>query len=286
MGNLGRAPHVGNENQVSGTVHPADQDQPELEDLTPEFAFRRTVEEGRRRLHRGNAALVATGLVGGIDLSTGVLALLVVEARTGSALLAGLAFSVGFVALTLARSELFTEDFLVPVTAVVALKSRPWRLGRLWALTLAANLAGGWVTTGLIVAGLPSVAAAAAAAGRYYVTIGIDARSFALSLLAGLVITLMTWMQHTTSSVGARIVVAVTTGFLLVAGHLDHAVVASLLMFSALHTGHAGFSYLQWAVAAGWSALGNLIGGVGLVTVLRLLQVPHRVALERRNPEI
>ena len=58
--------------------------------------------------------------LGGIDVGFGVLAYLVVKEHTGDTILAGIAFSVGFVALLLARSELFTENFLVPVSAVVA----------------------------------------------------------------------------------------------------------------------------------------------------------------------
>src|SRR3954452_4380236 len=85
-----------------------------------EDTLQRTVEEGKRRLNRNWAPLVATGLVGGIDVATGVLALLVVEAETGNKLLAGLAFAIGFIALAMARSELFTEDFLVPVGTVIA----------------------------------------------------------------------------------------------------------------------------------------------------------------------
>src|SRR4029079_17483814 len=85
-----------------------------------EDTLQRTVEEGKRRLNRKWARPVATGLVGGIDVATGVLALLVVESQTGDKLLAGLAFSIGFIALTMARSELFTEDFLVPVGTVIA----------------------------------------------------------------------------------------------------------------------------------------------------------------------
>jgi formate/nitrite transporter FocA (FNT family) len=72
--------------------------------------------------------------------------------------------------------------------------------------------------------------------------------------------------------------------FLLGAGKLNHAIVASLMMFTALHTHHAPFGYLQWAESAGWAALGNMVGGVGLVTLLRLLQVPGRVRDERANP--
>src|SRR5436309_13626008 len=83
-----------------------------LNEQEVEDTLERTVLEGRRRMSRGWAALTATGLVGGIDVATGVMAMLVVEEKTGDKLLAGLAFSIGFIALTLARSELFTEDFL------------------------------------------------------------------------------------------------------------------------------------------------------------------------------
>src|SRR3712207_8059273 len=47
----------------------------------------------------------------------------------------------------------------------------------------------------------------------------------ALSIIGGAVITLMTWMQHTTSSSGLRLVPAVTTGFLLAGAQLNHAIV-------------------------------------------------------------
>jgi hypothetical protein len=44
------------------------------------------------------------------------------------------------------------------------------------------------------------------------------------------------------------------------------------------------FGYAQWAQTAGWAALGNIVGGVGLVTLLRIAQVTHVLQEERRNP--
>ena len=75
-------------------------------------AFGRIVSEGAQRLHRTWREVLTTGLAGGLEVATGVVALLAVYAATGSHLLAGLAFSIGFLALLLARSELFTEGFL------------------------------------------------------------------------------------------------------------------------------------------------------------------------------
>ncbi len=249
-----------------------------------EDAFLRSVDEGRRRMWRPTLPLLATGLVGGIDVGTGVLALLLVEEATHSKLLAGVAFSVGFIALTLARSELFTENFLVPVTTVIARQARLRMLLRLWAGTLVANLAGGWIFTWLILRGYPQMAATANDAGGYYVDLGIGVRSMALAVIGGTVITLMTWMQQGTDSPAVKVIPAITGAFLLAGGQLNHAIVNSLLMFSALHTGHAPFGYVDWVQTAGWAALGNLVGGIGLVTVLRLFQVPDKVRKERRHP--
>lgn len=249
-----------------------------------EETFLRAVDEGRRRISRKFIPLLATGLVGGIDVGTGVLALLLVEHYTHSKIFGGIAFSVGFIALALARSELFTEDFLIPVSTVIARQAKLRGLYRLWGGTLVGNLVGGWFFTWLIIVGLPVLKQQAIQSGYYYVQLGLGAKAFALAVLGGAVITLMTWMQHGSDSMVSKIVPAITGAFLLAAGQLNHAIVNSLLMFAALHTGKAPFGYLQWAETAGWAALGNIVGGVGLVTLLRIVQVPHTVKAEREHP--
>lgn len=55
-------------------------------------------------------------------------------------------------------------------------------------------------------------------------------------------------------------------------------------MCAALIADHVHFGYLKWAETAGWAVVGNVLAGVGLVTVLRVLQVPHRVRDEQLHP--
>jgi formate/nitrite transporter FocA (FNT family) len=252
-----------------------------------EETFRLSVDEGRRRMSRRLGPLLATGFVGGVDVGTGVLALLLVEHSTHNKLLGGLAFSIGFIALTLARSELFTEDFLIPVSTVIARQARFRMLIRLWVGTAVANVVGGWVFVWLVMRGYPEMNDTAIEAGQHYVSLGLGLRAFCLAVLGGTVITLMTWMQHYgPDSVASRVIPAITGAFLLAGGQLNHAIVNSLLMFSALHTGHAPFGYAQWAQTAGWAALGNIAGGVGLVTLMRQFQVPNAARRERENPAV
>ena len=73
-------------------------------------------------------------------------------------------------------------------------------------------------------------------------------------------------------------------GFLLAAAPLNHAIVVSLEMFAALRSG-APFGYVDWLGVFAWASLGNLVGGVGLVTVLRLVQVGRaKLEEEARRP--
>jgi formate-nitrite transporter family protein len=244
--------------------------------------FEATIIEGEHRLTRSWPALLATGAVGGIDVSIGVLGLLVVEHATHSPLLAALAFSIGFIALTLAQSELFTENFLVPVVAVAAGRAGPLAVLRLWAGTATLNMLGGWVFTGLMLTALPELRSSAVDAARHYIELPAD-RALAAAVLGGVVITLMTWMERGTESVVGKLAAAVGAAFLLVAATLNHAIVVSLLCFAALHAG-APFGYADWLHTLALACVGNIVGGVGLVTFLRLIQLgSDRVSQARED---
>ncbi|HYO31349.1 MAG TPA: formate/nitrite transporter family protein [Nocardioidaceae bacterium] len=255
---------------------PGDRDEPEIED-----AFDRLVEEGADRLNRPLLPLAATGFLGGVDVALGVLMYLVVKHETGNSLLAALAFTIGFVALLMARSELFTENFLVPVTAVVAGEGSVALLLRLWLVTLVMNLVSGFMMAAMIVIALPDLHSTAVEAGTHFAELGVNWRSFFLAVLGGTVITLLTRMQHATDSMGVKIVPAVLMSFILVGAELFHSILDSILMFAGLLTGDAGYGWGDWGVALGWSSFGNLVGGLVLVTSLRLLRVPHRVQEHR-----
>jgi formate/nitrite transporter FocA (FNT family) len=227
--------------------------------------------------------MLATGTVAGLEVGFGVLVLIITTKTTGSLALGGLAFSIGFIGLRLGHSELFTEGFLVPVTVVAAGEARVRDLMRLWVWTLVGNLGGGWLMALLIDTAFPSLRRQEILIGSYYVLSGVNMRSLALGILAGGAITLMTRMHSGTDSEMAKLLASVSMAFLIAGARLFHSVLDSILVFCALNTFHAPFGYLAWARFFGWAIVGNLAGGLGLTTLLRLVRsrrrlIDHRAA--------
>ncbi len=250
-----------------------------------ERAFNRMLDEGAQRLHRTPRELLVTGFFGGTEVALGVLAYLSVLHETGNNLLAGLAFSIGFLALLLGRSELFTEGFLVPVTTVAAKRASYLQMLTLWVGTLVANLAGGWVIMWLIMAAFPKLGSQAVESGAHYADAPLSVETLALAVLGGMVITLMTRWQHGTDSTFGKIAAAVAAAFLLAGLKMFHSILDSLLIFGAIMTGNAPFGYLDWLGWFGYTLAGNIIGGLLLVTLLRLLRSKDRIVQERRDAE-
>jgi hypothetical protein len=98
----------------------------------------------------------------------------------------------------------------------------------------------------------------------------------------------MTRMQHGTESVPGRIAAAVAGAFLLSGLGMFHSILGSLIIFGALHTGDAPFGYLDWLAwlsRLSWTLVGNVVRGLLLVTLLRLLRSSDRIRDERRAAE-
>ncbi|MBA8816827.1 formate/nitrite transporter FocA (FNT family) [Microbacterium halimionae] len=260
-----------------------DNDGPVEEEFEAEFED--IVGEGAERLHRTFRGTLVTGFLGGIEVGVGVLAYVGVLYATDSHLLAGLAFSIGLIALLMAHSELFTENFLMPIAALIAREGSLGQLARLWGGTLIANLAGGWLMMGIIVLAFPDWHELLSETAHHFIDTPMSWQLVALALLGGAVITLMTRMQEGTDSEPAKIVAAIAGGFVLAGFQLFHSILDSLFAFGAILSG-ADITYLDWLL---WflPVLGlNLLGGLLLVTVLRIVRTGELFSLRRHNLDV
>jgi formate-nitrite transporter family protein len=114
------------------------------------------------------------------------------------------------------------------------------------------------------------------------VNAGLSWQTICLALLGGSTITLMTRMQHGTEAMSGKIAAAVVGGFLLSGLQLFHSILDSLLIFGAIQAG-ADIGYPDWLGWFGYTVLFNIIGGILLVTALRLVRDRKLVKREREE---
>jgi formate/nitrite transporter FocA (FNT family) len=126
----------------------------------------------------------------------------------------------------------------------------------------------------------PQWHATLAESGRHFAEAPFGLQSIVLGVLGGSTITLMTRMQQGTTSDVARIGATVIGGFLLAGLQLFHSILDSLIIFGAIQAG-APISYLQWLGWFAYTLVANMLGGLLLVTALRLVRTKellHREA--------
>ena len=247
----------------------------------PEEIYERTRDEGRRRLSRPLLELSATALVGGFDIAFGVIALGLAHGAIADGFgaaagrIAGaVAFGLGFVFVVVGRSELFTENFLVPITGLERERRTWFKLGELWTATLVLNLVGGLIL-GLIITthGVLRADAQAALVDVADHIAAYDAvTAFVSAVAAGALMTLMTWfVEGAADSLAVRIVMAWLVGALIALATFNHAIVSTVELFFGMRYGadiDVGQLLANLVLAVG----GNLVGGLLLVTVARSAQ--------------
>ncbi len=97
---------------------------------------------------------------------------------------------------------------------------------------------------------------------------------FLSAILAGMVMTVLTWLLLAVREPVAKILCIFAAGYLLFAANLSHSIVGAAVLFVGYHLAGRGLvDVLRWV---GMATLGNLLGGVAFVTVLRLAQVAER----------
>jgi formate-nitrite transporter family protein len=246
----------------------------------PEQIYERTREEGARRLERPLLELVSTALAAGFDIAAGVAllacAVAALHPRFGEAarVVGAVGFGVGFVFIVVGRGELFTENFLVPLAGLEGKERNAWwKLAELWTISPLFNIAAGALFAVVLTvhgvlphgSGQAVVDAAAKIHGKETIAL------FASAVFAGALMTSMTWFVEGQASVGVRVTVAWATGAFLALAGLDHVIVATIeLIFGIRYGAHVSWLFVLGNFAL--AAAGNMLGGIGLVTLNRFAQ--------------
>jgi formate/nitrite transporter FocA (FNT family) len=247
----------------------------------PEDIYRLTKQEGERRLGRPLLEMISTALAAGFDIVAGILALALVATqlepwvgKSAAHVFGSLAFGFGFVFLVVGRGELFTENFLVPIAGLDRRRRSSWLgLAKLWITSPLFNVLGGLIIILILSTHqvLPNGTAKTLAENADRIHAHGTATLFVSAVFAGALITAMTWFVEGQESMLVRAVVAWIAGALLALGNFNHVIVVTLeLIFGYRFGAHFGWTFILGNFLL--AAAGNMVGGLGLVTLNRLTQ--------------
>lgn len=260
-----------------------DLDEAERREVTRRTALRAAVvheavrKEGEDELRRPSSALAWSGLAAGLSMGFS----LVTEGLFQSALpdapwrhlIVMLGYPIGFVIVVLGRQQLFTENTLTVILPLLTRRDLEtlFRVLRLWAVVLAANLLGAL----LMATALSRTNVFEQPVREAFLQLGTAAfagswTTIALrGVFAGWMIALMVWLLPAASS---RMAVVLAITYVVGIAKLSHVIAGSVEVLYVVTSGDlAWHQYVLGYLLP--TLLGNTIGGVSLVAAVNHAQV-------------
>ena len=265
----GKTPNLSDQEQ-----HDVDKSQPPRAAVLHEII--RT--EGDLELERSVAALWWSALAAGLTMGLSLMAMGLLNSRLpdaeGFKVIASFGYCAGFLAVILARQQLFTENTL---TAVLPIMSNPTlnnfaRLLRLWSVVLVGNLCG-TLLVAYVMLNLPIFDTKTDLA---FLDIGRKVmenspwQMFAKGIVSGWMIATMVWMIPSMESAKIWIITLIT--YLMALGDFTHIVVGAAEVSYLVFAGELPWKDF-WLIFAGPTLAGNIIGGSFIFALISHAQV-------------
>ncbi|HJR51318.1 MAG TPA: formate/nitrite transporter family protein [Gemmatimonadales bacterium] len=255
--------------------------------LTAAQIHENVLRPAEHEIRRPAAALLLSALAAGLVIGFSCLAAafaasVVPEPYKHAAAAAG--YPLGFIFVIMARSELFTENTLVPVVPLLERRDLETLglVARIWALLLIGNLVGTAVFA-LVLARTdllrPEYAWELLRISRQATEAGFGHIVFA-GVFAGWLMALLAWLLASTTSSLAQIVLIWLCTAPISALHFRHSIVGSTEAFYRAALADASWGAMLWGFVTP-AVLGNAIGGVLLVALLNYGQVLADRSVER-----
>lgn len=234
--------------------------------------------QGDLELERSIAALWWSALAAGLTMGLSLMAMGLLNSRLpegeGFKVIASFGYCAGFLAVILARQQLFTENTL---TAVLPIMSKPTlnnfgRLLRLWTVVLVGNLCG-TLLVAYVMLELPIFDSKTDIAfldiGRKVME-SDPSQMFSKGIISGWMIATMVWMIPSMESAKVWIIVLIT--YFMALGDFTHIVVGSLEVSYLVFAGELPWNDF-WLVFAGPTLAGNIIGGSFIFALISHAQI-------------
>ncbi len=246
--------------------------------------------QGDKELERSVAALWWSALAAGLTMGLSLMAMGLLNSRLpdgeGFKVIASFGYCAGFLAVILARQQLFTENTL---TAVLPIMSKPTlgnfgRLLRLWSVVLVGNLCG-TLLVAYVMLHLPIFDTKTDLA---FLDIGRKvmendaSKMFAKGIISGWMIATMVWMIPSMESAKMWIIILIT--YFMALGDFTHIVVGSVEVSYLVFAGELPWKDF-WRVFAGPTLVGNIVGGSFIFALISHAQIRSESGPPKKNAD-
>ena len=254
----------------------------EHEKLSPRLVYEIIRRSGVEELQRPTKSLIYSGITAGLVISfsfffKAVLTSLLPSNTVWTPLIANMGYTVGFIIVILGHMQLFTENTIT--TVVPLFRPFSWQklgqVGRLWGIVFASNLVGTAIAAAFLLNTHllnPEVKVALDAIATHVAHMSAM-ENIVRGIPAGILIASLVWMMPSSSSKLGLIFFMI---YLIALGDFTHVIVGSAEMAYLLYQGQVGIGdYLFTFLLP--TALGNILGGTGVFTLLVYGQVNNEL---------
>lgn len=234
--------------------------------------------EGMETYEQHKKKVFLSALTAGLEIGFSYLLIVILVNFLGDKLsqeslfyLVAFAYPVGFIIVILGKSILFTEQTSLLALPVLHKKRTFRELARLWAIVISGNLLGGIVMTFLVVLiginlEITSYESVATIANHVYK--GNYFTIFFSAIMAGWLMAVLSWLLSSSEGSSSKIIVIYMITFIVGFAGFHHSIVGNIEVFAGFIFTQS-ISFVEYLVFLSAALLGNAIGGVFFVALLR-----------------
>jgi len=258
--------------------------------------MREQIQAGLKEHKRSDLGLFLSSLSAGLEVGFSILIIGIIftlfkneSSVSQLALMMALVYPIGYIFAIIGRSELFTEHTTLATIPVMNGEATLRSLAKLWLIVYLGNLAGGYIFGSILIVYLGNLAGGYIFGSISLVfneemhLIGKDFFYFVSekmlkysvgatlisSIMAGWLMGMLSWLLSSAQDTFSRVVMIFLVTFLISIAGLHHCIVGSIEVFMAFFADANQISWLQFLRFQVLSTLGNIIGGVFLVAMVK-----------------
>jgi len=272
-------------------------DAPSGASLSYRNILEREMENALKEIHRPPKGVFLSGLSAGLNLSFGALLMAMAltysggfESKLVQQVTLGGVSSIAFLFVVIGQTELFTAHSTMAILPVLDGRASIGELGRVWSVTLVANLLGCALFAaliallgpqmGIIDPGAFGTLASALLPYSWWVI-------FLSGVVAGWLMGLVTWLSAASRDTVSRMLFVLIVTSVIGFGPFHHSILGTTEVLSAMFLGQ-GVTLGEYGRFILWTTSGNIVGGavfVGLLNYGHIALAGEKQDVEFEAPE-